>query len=84
MPTNAPLADYESRIIEILNTPDAKVYIYEFGEIIYPAVVAQVDQVIWLVMITMDGVLETAFPPDSPEKYLSNPSFSYIGQLGDL
>jgi hypothetical protein len=84
LPADASLSDYESRIVNILTTPDANVYIYEFGEVIYPTVVTQVEQNIWLVMITINGVLETAFPPDSPEEYLSNSSFSYIGRLGDL
>ncbi|WNZ45814.1 hypothetical protein Q2T42_28910 [Leptolyngbya boryana CZ1] len=84
LPATSSLSDYESRIIHILNRLDASVYIYEFNEIIYPTVVAQVDSDIWLVMITMNGVLETAFPPDNPEEYLSNPNFSYVGQLGEL
>lgn len=84
LPSDASLADYESRIVGILDTPDANVYAYEFGEIIYPTVVSRVDQDLWLVMITMSGVLETAFPPDTPEEYLSNSSFTYIGRLGDL
>jgi hypothetical protein len=29
-------------------------------------------------------VMETAFPPDSPDQYLSQPSFTYIGLLGEL
>jgi hypothetical protein len=84
LPLNSSLIDYESRIIHVLNQLSATVYVYEFGEIIYLTVVAPIDQNIWLVMITMEGVLETAFPPTDPEEYLSNPSFSYIGQLGDL
>jgi hypothetical protein len=60
------------------------VYIYEFGEIIYPTLVAPIEQRTWLVMITMDGVMETSFPPDLPEEYLSNPSFRYLGLAGDI
>lgn len=84
LPSGASLADYESQIVSILNMPDANVYAYQFDELIYPTVVATVDRTIWLVMITMGGVLETAFPPDNPEEYLSNPSFTLIGRLGDL
>jgi hypothetical protein len=84
LPPGATLTDYESLIADILNMLDAKVYAYAFGGIIYPTLVSPVNQRIWLVMIAMDGVLETAFPPDMPEDYLSNPSFTYVGRLGEL
>lgn len=84
LPLTSSLSDYELLIINILNRLDAKIYIYEFNQKIYPTIVAQVHSDIWLVMITMNGVLETAFPPDNPEEYLSNPNFSYIGRLGEL
>lgn len=80
----ATLADYESLIASLLNMPSAKVYVYEFSEITYPTLVSPVDQKIWIAMIAMSGLLETAFPPDMPEEYLSNPSFTYIGVLGEL
>jgi hypothetical protein len=51
-------------ILELLNTPDAKVYAYDFNGMIYPAVAQSVNQKTWLIMMSMDGVLETAFPPD--------------------
>lgn len=35
-------------------------------------------------MIGVDGILETAFPPENPSKYLSNPNFIHIGILEDL
>jgi hypothetical protein len=84
LPQNATLADYESLIATLLNTPNANVYAYRFGEIIYPSLVSPVDQTVWLAMITINGVMETAFPPDSPDQYLSQPSFTYIGSLGEL
>jgi hypothetical protein len=42
------------------------------------------EQQVWLVMIAMNGILETAFPPDMPEEYLSNPSFTYVGLVGEI
>jgi hypothetical protein len=84
LPQNATVTDYELLIAALLNTPDAKVYVYEFGEIIYPTLVSPVDQTVWLAMITINGVMETAFPPAMPDQYLSQPSFTYIGLLGEL
>jgi hypothetical protein len=84
LPPAATLADYESLIIRLLNTPDANIYVYEFGETIYPTLVTSMEQQVWLVMIAMNGILETAFPPDMPEEYLSNPSFTYVGLVGEI
>jgi len=39
---------------------------------------------VWLVMLGLDGVLETGFPPESPESYLADESFIYLGLLKDL
>ncbi|SKB16111.1 conserved hypothetical protein [Planktothrix sp. PCC 11201] len=39
---------------------------------------------LWLVMIGLDGVLETAFPPDDPKGYLSNSAFIYLGSVKEL
>lgn len=84
LPLDTTLADYESLVAGLLNMPGAEVYVYEFNEIIYPTLVSRVNQKIWLAMIAMSGVLETAFPPDLPEEYLSNPGFTYVGLLGEL
>jgi hypothetical protein len=35
-------------------------------------------------MIGIDGILETAFPPENPSNYLSNTNFKYIGVLEEL
>ena len=37
------------------------------------AVVAEVEGVRWLVMLSLDGIMETAFPPEDPETYLARP-----------
>jgi hypothetical protein len=39
---------------------------------------------LWLVMMRMDGILETSFPPDDPEKYLNNNYFTYLGIMEEL
>ncbi len=35
-------------------------------------------------MIGIDGILETAFPHEDPNNYLSNPNFIYLGILEEL
>jgi hypothetical protein len=39
---------------------------------------------IWLTMIGLDGLMETAFPPDEPETYLQDPAFVYVGVLEEF
>lgn len=84
LPKNSALADYEAIIYNISTDRKAKVYVYIYDQILYPALTTVVGDKLWLVMIGIDGVLETAFPPERPERYLSNNSFVYLGTLGDL
>lgn len=84
LPDDATLEQYNTIIAFVVNSPDANVYLYVYGETIYPTLVANVENQLWLVMIGLDGVLETAFPPDDPEGYLSNSAFIYLGSVKEL
>jgi hypothetical protein len=84
LPGDATLEQYNTIITFVVNSPDARVYGYIYGEKIYPTLVANVENRLWLVMIGLDGVLETAFPPDDPEGYLSNSNFGYLGSVKEL
>ncbi|NES97310.1 MAG: hypothetical protein F6K32_19225 [Desertifilum sp. SIO1I2] len=84
LPQEATLAQYNAIITAIVTSRDAKVYIYMHETIIYPTLVAIIENKVWLVMIGLDGVLETAFPPDNPERYLSQPQFFYWGSVQEL
>jgi hypothetical protein len=81
--SQATLEDYQSLIRAILNNKEAKLYIFIYESIIYPTVVANFEQRLWLVMFGLTGILETAFPPNNPELYLANPAFLYLGFLKD-
>ncbi len=35
-------------------------------------------------MFSLEGIMETAFPPHNPEKYLKNNPFFYIGKLQEF
>ncbi|VXD12003.1 hypothetical protein [Planktothrix paucivesiculata] len=84
LPDDATLEQYNTIIAFVVNNPDANIYLYAYGETIYPTLVANVENHLWLVMIGLDGVLETAFPPDDPEGYLSNSAFIYLGSVKEL
>lgn len=84
LPDNASLTEYEAIIAVVVNDPQAQLYLFIYGEAIYPTMVKNVEGKLWLVMIGLDGVIETAFPPTEPENYLANEAFVYIGTIADL
>ena len=84
LPVGTTLAEYEAIIIRVISTSTAEVFVYRWGDIIYPTVVAEVERVRWLVMVGPDSVMETAFPPEHPETYLANLRFQRLGTLEEL
>ena len=84
LPVGATLAEYEAIIIRVISTSTAEVFVYRWGETFYPTVVAEVEGARWLVMVDLDGIMETAFPPEDPETYLANLRFQRLGTLEEL
>ncbi|HIK10673.1 MAG TPA: hypothetical protein IGS52_10460 [Oscillatoriaceae cyanobacterium M33_DOE_052] len=87
LPDRATLEDYNQIIASVVNSNNANIYLYKYTNNdtdIYPTVTATISAQIWLVMIGMDGVLETAFPPDSPENYLGQSNFVFLGSKQEL
>jgi hypothetical protein len=84
LPVGTTLAEYEAIIIRVIRTSTAEVFVYRWGDALYPTIVAEVDRVRWLVMVSLDSVMETAFPPEDPEIYLANPRFQRLGTLEEL
>jgi hypothetical protein len=84
LPFETTLAEYEVTIIRVISTSPAEVFVYRWGETVYPTVVAEVEGVRWLVMVGLDSVMETAFPPEDPETYLANLRFQRLGTLEEL
>jgi hypothetical protein len=78
------VADYDALIRRVVQTPTAEVFVYRWGESAYPTVVAEIDAVRWLVMLGMDGIIETAFPPEDAATYLASPRFTRVGTLEDF
>ncbi len=79
--SNATLETYHDVIVTVMTHPEAQLYLYTFQESLYPTIVAPIADQHWLVMIGMDGVMETAFPPDDPDTYLSDAHFTHLGAL---
>jgi hypothetical protein len=60
------------------------VFIYRWDETLYPTVVAEVEGARWLVMVALDSIMATAFPPEDPETYLAKLRFQRLGTLEEL
>jgi hypothetical protein len=84
LPADATLDDYNRIIYTILTTETAQVYLYWHGHAAYPAVVTVLHENHWLVIFSMDGVLEAAFVVENPESYLSPPNFESMGLLHEV
>ncbi len=78
------LAEYNAIIQFIVSDREAFVYVYQFGNTYYPTVVATYQVRLWLAMFGMDGVMETAFPPDDPENYFQDPRYHLVGKVEDI
>ena len=81
---NATSADYEQLIQGILYTADASIYIYYSEDRLYLTVAASIEDRVWLVIASFDGVVETAFVVENPTSYLERSAFRYIGKLGEV
>lgn len=79
------LSEYEAIIQAIVSDPDALVYVYRYGSTDYPTVVAPYLGRTGLVMFSLVGIMETAFPPDDPIDYFSqDPRYSKIGTMKEV
>lgn len=84
VPAQTTVATYDALIQAVVQTPSAVVWLYHWGVVAYPTVVTEVAGVPWLVMLGMDGVMETAFPPEDPATYLADPRFTRLGTVEEL
>jgi len=84
LPADATLDDYHAIVRTVLRQPTAQVFVYRFGDSLYPTVVAEVDTAPWLVMLTSEGVMETAFIVHDFTRYLAAPQFERLGQLEEV
>ena len=84
LPADATLDDYHAIIRAVLGRPIARVFVYRFGDSLYPTIVAEVEAAPWLVMLTSEGVMGTAFIVRDLNRYLVAPQFEWLGQLEEV
>jgi hypothetical protein len=84
LPADATLDDYDRIIYTVLTTDTAHVYLYWHGHDAYPTIVTVLEGNHWLVIFSMDGILESAFVVENPESYLRPPNFEPMGLLYEV
>jgi len=85
LPPATTLAEYEAIILAVVSHPDAFVFVYRYGSTDYPTLVAPYEGRIWLAMFSLDGIMETAFPPDKPDTYFSaDPRYIPVGPAKEI
>ncbi|MBV7337673.1 hypothetical protein KFU94_57480 [Chloroflexi bacterium TSY] len=75
------IEDYETIIKAVVASPEANVYIFWYDDVPYVAVVEIVDERSWLVLFALDGILESAYVVERPERYLQNEHIVLIDSL---
>jgi hypothetical protein len=73
-----------SDVANILSQAAADVYVYIWRQDVYPTIMGNYENHRWLVMFSLNGVMETAFPPTDPEAYLADSRFHYMGTIQEL
>lgn len=84
LPPDAALNDYERTILTVLEDARAQVYIYWHSDMPYVAIVAIVQRHHWLVMFSLDGLMESAYVVKHPDRYLNKPVFEPVGPLSEV
>ena len=83
LPSDATLEDYDCYYPYDPERGGAQVYVYWHGEAPYVAIVAVVQRSSWLVMFDLDGMSESAFVVERPDRYLSNSAFQRLGLVNE-
>ena len=84
LPPATTLIEYDGIIKTIVLDPEALVYVYEFNQVHYPAVVASYQSRTWLVVFNLEGMMETVFPPDEPDTYFAEPQYRLLGRIKEI
>jgi hypothetical protein len=84
LPQEATIKDYEGIILKLLQDKSAVVYLYWYNGVPYVTVTAAIQSKHWLVMFSYDGIMESCFVVERPERYLSKPGFEEIGKLEEV
>ena len=77
---NATEADLIQRGLDVLKSSDSNVYEYISSRTIYFVVYKE-----WAVFFDENGLWDTVFPPDLPERYFAiSKGYRLLGKIGEL
>jgi hypothetical protein len=80
LPANATEADLIQKGLEVIKSPSATVYEYIPSGTLYFVVHEE-----WAVFFDEEGLWDTAFPPDAPERYFaSTKGYKLLGKISEL
>ncbi len=83
---SATISEYHGIIHEILRNRRNVVYLYVIGGTYYYAVrgFSNDDDNEWIVLFGTGGLMETAFPPENMDEYLSRRGFILLGTIEEV
>lgn len=84
IPSDFTLEDYNKLIKQICTIPSNESYVYYKDGFDQDYFVFG-DGVYWIAIVGENGIMETAFPPDSYKRYLdSNMGYQYLGTIKEV
>ena len=84
LPVEASMETYNQLIRDLVHAPGSLTYRCPVGERSYYAVRGRAGDREWLVIFDAQGLLETAFPLNDMDGYLSSQGFEYLGTVGEV
>ncbi|HKA56817.1 MAG TPA: hypothetical protein VKJ47_24495 [Candidatus Binatia bacterium] len=84
LPAETSVEEYNRLIQALVQEAEHQVYLYRFGSERYYAVRGMIGRTEWLVISTKEGAVETAFPPDVMDDYLSKRGFVPVGTIREV
>lgn len=84
LPEEYSLEKFTGLIQKLLWEEVNEVYVYKFGQERYYFVRGMVGEEEWIVILSKEGVIETAFPPYDIEDYLRKRRVEPLGRVGEI
>lgn len=84
LPRDCQINDYNKLISKLVQGLENEVYLYEFGSQRYYMIRGKIKEKEWVVIFSMEGIIETAFPPQDTEEYLNKRNTALLGKVGEI
>jgi hypothetical protein len=84
LPKEATLSDYEKLILDILLEKSSRVLLYWYEGTPFVAITGEIEGKTWLVIFDFDGIMESAFVVERPDRYLKKPGFEEICAISEV